>query len=384
MDSLSESRPRRAFFVINSLEGGGAERVFATLLNTLPKLLPCAVELVLLDTFEEKYATPPGLPRHLLNSGMSLPRSIARLVSLVRREKPDLLFSFLTRANCAAIIAGKMAGVPVVVSERVHTTSHFGAGLSATINRLVVRLLYPRAVRIVAVSQGVAADLERNFHVRNSRLTVIYNPVDREGIAAKSILEPPIALPETFYLAIGRLVPNKSFEMLLRAFALADIAGELVILGEGPERAKLLATIKELGLTGRIHLPGHVDNPFALMARAKAYVSASTAEGFPNALVEALTLGKAVAVTDCDSGPAEILGGALESKVTKLTEARHGLLVPMGSIKEMAAAFRVLSDPAQNQRLAILASRRAQDFDLESTVARYRSVLLAALAGSVE
>lgn len=376
---MNTARPKRIFFVINSLEGGGAERVFSTLIEHLSRRLSARIELVLLDRYPEKYAIPADVPRHQLDCGQRFGTSIRELVKLVRREKPDLLFSFLTRSNCAAVIAGMIARCPVVISERVHTTSHFGSGLGATVNKLIVRALYPRADRVVAASHGVADDLAANYAVPREKLAVIYNPMRHDDILARAAEPPPIPLPAETWLAIGRLKPNKNFPMLIEAFARSGVAGDLVILGEGPDREALTRLAAEHGVAARVHLPGHVENPYACLAAAAAYVSCSNAEGFPNALVEALIIGKPVAVTDCDSGPAEVLRGCTAPKVRHATEVEYGILVPTNDAGEMAAALRLLAQQDRRTHYAGLAARRARDFDLEQTLAAYQDLIEGAL-----
>lgn len=376
---MTQSRRKRAFFVINSLEGGGAERVFATLIERLSDQLSADIELVLLDRLPEIYKIPVEIQRHQLDCRQGYVASVTQLVALVQRERPDLLFSFLTHSNCVAVVAGLLTGAPVVLSERVHTSSHLGQG--AAINKLIVRLLYPLAKHIVATSHGVARDLRENYGVSASKISVIYNPIQRDSIMTRAMEPAPIVLPPTTWLAIGRLTPNKNFAMLIDAFAQSDVEGDLVILGEGPERQALLRLAAVRGIGDRVHLPGYVDNPYACLKRAYAYVSASNAEGFPNALVEALVVGIPVAVTDCDSGPSEILRGDLAPKITRATEAEHGILVPMRDSAAMAEAMRKLADSASRAHYAERASRRAEDFDFARTLDEYATLLNTVLSG---
>jgi N-acetylgalactosamine-N,N'-diacetylbacillosaminyl-diphospho-undecaprenol 4-alpha-N-acetylgalactosaminyltransferase len=377
------ARPR-AFFVINSLEGGGAERVFATLIAGLASQFSCSIELVLLDRYPEKYEVPGSVRRHQLDCGQRIGASISGLYRLVARERPDLIFSFLTRANCAAIIAGKRFGIPVVVSERVNTSSHFARGLGGLVNRMAVRVLYPLASRVVAPSHGVANDLILNYNVASHHVDVIHNPVDRAAIASAAARSPDLDLPSRYWLGIGRLVPNKNFAMMLDAFAAAGARGDLVILGEGPERAALEARARQLGIAKRVRLAGFSANPFPSLARARAYLSTSNAEGFPNALVEALALGVPVAATDCDSGPGEILSGHNRDKVTACTREAFGMLVPVGDVAAMAAAIRQLDeDDGERDALAAAAARRGADFDIARAVDRFRAVLEEAVAPSL-
>src|SRR3546814_4408454 len=100
-------------------------------------------------------------------------------------------------------------------------------------------------------------------------------------------IEPAFSIQGSYIVAAGRLVPNKNFGMLIEAFAQSGLPGSLVIMGEGPLRGALEARIMQLGLEGRVHLPGFLENPFAVLKRASLFALPSNAEGFPNGLVEA-------------------------------------------------------------------------------------------------
>src|SRR3546814_3145222 len=75
-------------------------------------------------------------------------------------------------------------------------------------------------------------------------------------------IEPAFSIQGSYIVAAGRLVPNKNFGMLIEAFAQSGLPGSLVIMGEGPLRGALEARIMQLGLEGRVHLPGFLENPF--------------------------------------------------------------------------------------------------------------------------
>src|SRR5690349_17467604 len=112
-------------FVINSLTVGGAERVLVELLRSLEaQLRQYDVHLVLLDAEAEHQEAPLWVKKHTLNAGASTVRSTISLACLLRRLRPSVTFSFLTRANCASILACRFLGLNIIISERVHTSSH--------------------------------------------------------------------------------------------------------------------------------------------------------------------------------------------------------------------------------------------------------------------
>ncbi|WP_099824048.1 glycosyltransferase [Oceaniglobus indicus] len=368
---------RRLLLLINSLEGGGAEKVMAALADHLAQTRSdLDIRLALLD--DRAIAHPPASPVRVvqLDGRGGFWRSIRAVRRTITDWQPDIVLSFLTRANCAAVLGRSAGRFRCIISERVHTTSHLGTGLRARVLRGVVRHLYPRADAVIAVSQGVADELKRTYGVDDARLHTIANPIDADRLHALGAEAPPIPLPADFLVSVGRLVPNKDGETLLRAFARqSNRSRALVMLGDGPERARLDALARDLGIGARVLMPGYVRNPHAVVARATAYVSASRSEGFPNALVEAMALGRPVVSTDCASGPAEILADRREGATVALEQARWGLLVPMNAPAALAAAMDLLDDAGTRATYGARAAERAKDYAPAAVFARYTEVL---------
>jgi glycosyltransferase involved in cell wall biosynthesis len=366
----------RITFVINSMEGGGAERAMANLLHyLLPQLTGHDVELVLLDDLPQVQHLPEGLRVITLDGGGSMLRSARALTRHFRGTPPSVCVSYLARANCLNVWLSALFGHRAIISERVQTSAHLAKARRAWLFRLITRFSYPRAAAVVAVSQGVAEDLVQNFAVLNARLAVIGNPIDASILARRAQEPPAMPLPERFILAVGRLVPNKNFTMLIAAYARTRPEADLVILGEGPERPALMAQIAQAGLADRVHMPGFVANPYPVMARAEYLVSCSNAEGFPNTLIEAMTLGCAVVATDCPSGPAEVLRGTTGSETAVPQPAADGILLPCEDIAALAAVMKDLESPALRADLAARASARARDFGVEDVVRRYLNLI---------
>ena len=146
-------------------------------------------------------------------------------------------------------------------------------------------------------------------------------------------------------IAMGRLVHQKGFDLLLQAFA--QIAGRhpqwtLTILGEGPLRSELQSQTEALHLQERVHFTGAVANPFPMLRAADLFVFPSRFEGFGMALAEAMACGLPAVSFDCPEGPAEIIRDGID-----------GILVPPEDVGALAKALdRLMDDTQERQRLA--------------------------------
>ena len=228
-------------------------------------------------------------------------------------------------------------------------------------------LIYRAADRVVAVSGGVADDLTHFGRLPGGKVRVIHNPVFDPDIARLARAAPrhdwfePGGPP--IVLAAGRLHRQKGFDTLLRAFAIAraEVDCRLVILGEGGERALLMRQADQSGLGYDIDMPGFCENPFALMARAGAFVLSSRWEGFPNALVEAMACGAPVIAADCPSGPREILRG--------------GEIAALVPVDDAEALGRALIATLSSRPDTTASRARAEGFSIAAAATQYLDAL---------
>jgi glycosyltransferase involved in cell wall biosynthesis len=213
----------------------------------------------------------------------------------------------------------------------------------------------------------VADDLSIQLEISRDNIKVVYNPLDIDRAQVLSRLEPTRIFSDgnghKLILGIGRLVEQKGFIHLIRAFAQVRSGSsvKLCILGEGPLRESLQAEVERLGLINEIVLPGFVDNPFAVMRQANLFVLSSGWEGFGNVLVEAMACGIPVVSTACPSGPDEIL-----------ENGRWGRLVPVGDVDALAAAMAATLDENEHPDVAT----RAAEFSVDRAVDGYLEVML--------
>jgi glycosyltransferase involved in cell wall biosynthesis len=203
------------------------------------------------------------------------------------------------------------------------------------------RLSYRRLWAVVALTARSARWLEQHTHA--TRVRVIPNPVPWPLPLAAGVSAPP-AKREGRLVCAGRLDRQKGFDLMLPCFArLAPIfdGWDLVIIGEGPERASLERSINELGLQGRVHLPGFVGNISEWYATADIFVMPSRFEGFPMALLEAMASGVPAVSFDCNTGPREIIRDGVD-----------GVLVSNGDIAQLEAEIAALMQDSE-QRTAL-------------------------------
>ena len=370
------SAPRSIVFVINSLTAGGAEHALVEMLTYLEDhLRGYTVHLVLLDVEEELHAVPPWVQKHVLNANFSFFWSAVLLARLLRHLAPAVTLSFLNRSNCVNVISSELLKYPCIISERTHPTTRFGTGLSAVITKAIMRLAYPRADQVIAVSGGVRDDLIANFGVHGAKIRVIYNPIDMDRICERALEAPSTNVPQSYIVSAGRLVPSKNFRLLIESYRSSGIDESLVILGEGEERRELERLVSSLGLDGRVILPGHMQNPYPIIGAARLFVSSSNLEGFPNALIEAMALGCPVVATDCDTGPMEILAGNKRARCTEVMLAEHGILVPLNSADLLAEAIRIGCRESIRTMYSQRSKERARDFGIRSSIDQYWSVI---------
>ncbi len=329
--------PSIALF-LPTTRGGGAERNFLRLAGGL-RDRGYDVTVVVADTRgPNRTWVPDGVELVDLRMWL-LPLSLFPLARFLRRRRPDVLLSALNGANVVALAARMLArtAVPMVVTER-NTLSQWRADARTIRRRWIipwlVRRLYPRAERVVGVSQGVADDLAEFTGIERARIDAIPNPVVDEQLAERAAgqaQDAEVVADGPVVVSVGRLVPHKDHPTLLRAFAKTrgEIPGaQLVVLGDGPARRSIERQVSELGLDDAVHLLGFLDNPYAWMARSQVLAMSSRYEGLPTVIIEALACGARVVATDCPSGSAEIL-----------EHGRWGWLVDIGDVDGFATAL---------------------------------------------
>jgi glycosyltransferase involved in cell wall biosynthesis len=228
-------------------------------------------------------------------------KRIYTLRRAIGESKPDAVISFWTYVSVLVLLANRGLGVPVIVSE--HGDPH-----TDQLKRLfdwLRRWVYTFADQVIVLTERAKVCYPPRVQ---ARIKIIPNPLAPIGSSGKDATS--LHVPKPSLIAVGRLHPQKGFDLLLKAFSrLKDRYPEwsLTIFGDGPMRSQIEALRDELGLRDKVLLPGLVRDPHPLFRQADIFVLSSRWEGMPAALMEAMSCGLPVISTDCRTGPREII-----------------------------------------------------------------------------
>jgi glycosyltransferase involved in cell wall biosynthesis len=367
---------------------GGIERVFFVLANSL-----C-------DEFEISLCAHAMLDRKLgtnLNSKVrliaeergelylkhvNLPRQLKEFFCIAQRVKPDLIVSAYPSVN---MITG-LARIPLFFQGRPkwisceHGDPNLYLGryrIRRALKYVLLKVAVTGADAYVAVSGHVAEASERIY--KGTRFRVLPNPVFDPSEIRRLSME---RLEHQWYfkseipviVSVGRLTKGKDFPVLLRAFkkVLAVTPARMIILGDGPEKGKLEALAKSLGLETWVLFPGYVANPYQYLSQSTVFALTSRSEGQPLAVIEAMALGIPVVVS--------AFPGADEF----VQNNRTGFIVPVGSSEEMAKGIlEVLGNALLRTEFRKNALCMARRFTITASVCAYRRLFDEVLEDSV-
>jgi glycosyltransferase involved in cell wall biosynthesis len=308
---------KKILFVVPSMTGGGAERVFTHVINNLdrerfePHLALGSIRGDFLEHIRKDvvlYELKAERARNVIPS----------LLKLVWKLRPQTIASTLGM-NFAVSLAKPLMPprIRVVLREGSSPTAFLAdvarrSPARAKFYRKAYQHIYGFANSIICQSDFMRDDIERNLQVRAEKLHRIYNPVDFEQI--DRLADEPTA---DFFnhqgvrlITVGRLAYEKAYDILLKAFAIVkqtNPMATLSFLGEGDDRNALENLTRDLQLNGSVHFSGFLSNPYSYMKQADIFILSSRYEGFSNVLVESLACGTPVVATDCPSANREVI-----------------------------------------------------------------------------
>jgi L-malate glycosyltransferase len=290
----------------------------------------------------------------------------------IARARIDVVHAHTAHAVALGALATLWTRVPLVVARRVDFPLRSNIG---------TRWKYGRAAAIIAISQAVAAVLERSG-VASDRINVIPDGTDLHRViepAPASVLE-SLGVPRgaPVVVQVAQLVSHKDPLNFVRAIAYARfrVPGvQALLVGDGPLRPEVERAIDDLDLADVVHLTGYRADADALLAAASVACLSSREEGMGSVLLDALMLGRPIAATRAGGIPEVIIDG------------ESGLLAPAADSAALGDRIaRLLTEPALAAALAANARARAADFSVgamaERTLEIYHRTLASASRGS--
>ncbi len=331
----------KIFMLINSLAGGGAERVASELslhLNShYERQIVTLTNVVTYPSNEppislniKKNKNPKYL--YLL---LGFVTGIIKYRRLLKKHSPDISMSFLVLDNFINIITtSNRRDVKTIVQVHTSLSKKFSESIWFPLIRILIEFMYKKADSIVVVSNGVKTELIDIFKIRPDLITVIYNPVNIsqiEELASEKVENEWFSENVPIILNMGRLTKAKGQWHLIRAFAKIRLNTpcKLVIIGSGELENYLMDVVEKLDLHEEVKFLGWQENPYKYISKSSIFILSSLWEALPYALIEAMACGTPVISTNCKYGPEEILECG-----------KRGILIPVFDEK-----FNSASDP---------------------------------------
>ena len=291
------SRPGHAMQVIGGLHRGGAERMLVRSVLGLRDLGWRVSVVSLRDGPLRPELEAADIPLHdLAITRRGVVASARSLMTIIRRDRPEVLHSWMFHANIPTRIAGRILGVPLVVSSE-HTLQQESRRRYFA-NRITGRLPHVH----VCVSRAVAGFARRRIRLPPDRLVVIRNGIETDEfrpVEDRAAIRFRLGLPPNRLLigSVAQLKAVKRVDVLLHAFARLERPVELALVGEGVERRGLEDLARRLGIADRVHFCGEQADPATWFHAFDVFASASDVEGLPVAILEAMAAGLPVVAT---------------------------------------------------------------------------------------
>lgn len=366
---------KRVFFIIPSLAEGGAEKVISILLRHLSQRKFCCSLLLFEKTGNYLKEIPPDVRIYDLKkkNRLSFFKLVLKMAEIVKKEKPNVVISFLEYTNLVCLLARRLVfqnQTKWVISERSLPAAALCSQRMYFLKAKLHNLLDRSADLVIVNSESTREELIKNFGVKEEKIKTISNPVEIEKIQLHCKKIPShVWYSENIpiLISVGRLSKPKGYPYLLTAFSevLKEIECRLIILGEGEIRDELEILINRLGIKKNVNLLGFISNPYPYIAHSDIFVLPSLWEGLPNALLEAMALGKPVIATNCSKAVEEII-----------KNEENGFLVPPHDIFALKNTIcRLLKNKSLQAKLGEENKDRIQKFDVSHIVQEYENVL---------
>lgn len=343
----------KILIINNGISGGGIERASVSLSNYWAEQ---GHKITLLTLYQSEHfyslhkdikLIEPEFSRKKINKYAYVFQMIIFTRKHIKKVKPNSILAFSEWTNPYVVLANFGLPYPLFLTDRMNPLAKLPFA-----SKMLKKILYKKATGIIAQTNFAKHILKENTNVKN--IKVIHNPVN--------IINKIECNQKNTIISVGRLSPEKGHRFLIEAFAkIKHKNWELSIIGDGCEMSKLNNLASILGVKDRVVFHGYIKDFSPQLSEAKIFVLPSLKEGFPNALLEAMSLPIACIITDLFKNENEIIQDGI-----------NGLIVKPACVQELTNAIETLIDDDNlRMKLANNAFRVRLDFKFEKIASQY-------------
>lgn len=360
----------RILFFIETLKGGGAEKVLCNLVNHMDQ---SQFQITVQTLYKEEVSLVTGIRyKYCYPSNNSFYNNLKRIEAATR-----LTYLFHIRDNYDIEVAYLECGATKIMAGSTNKKAKKIAWVHCDLQNIIgdpkefakqTKKYYCKFDQVACVSEKVKQSFTELFG-NTPKSTIVHNVIDDTEIIDKALESLPDGIEKrrTTVTLVGRLTPQKKIERILAAHRriLDDgVDFDLWIVGDGEERARIEAKIKELNLSDRVTLFGFRNNPYPFMANSDLLACSSVYEGYSTFITEGLILGKPIVTTDV-SGMRELLG-----------DSEYGLITENEDENFYEGLKKMISDEELRAHYQNKAKQRGKDFHIDKLVKENEDFLL--------
>lgn len=361
---------KKITLLISSLSGGGAEGVCVNVANGLAEN-GWTVDLVVLNTNDAAYLNRISEKVNLIVLRVGHVRQAPRsLLRYIYKEKPKTILAFNYELAVLLVILRSIFRFKIkIIARNINTLSHKRSQYKGWRRRLIVKPLidacYSKTDHVINQCQDMRDDLISVFPQLADKASVIYNPVAKHVEEYAKAHDLTQIEKNNYLLCVGRLEKQKAFHYAIESFA--GIANDfptlrLKIVGQGSLEQSLKQCAQDFGVADRVDFEGFQADVIPYYLHARAILLTSLYEGFPNVLIESITLGTPFVSFDCPSGPREII-----------ENRKNGVLVEYLNTEALRDRLNQFLSSKEMTRESVLET--ASRFSLLSAVSQYEDVI---------
>ncbi len=350
--------------IIPTLQPGGMERVMSELANYFSTREDLEVHLLLYGKkrvvfYEVSEKVIEYSPKSNFKGAHQLLPALGRLRYIRRTVKyigPDAVLSFGEYWNSFVLLALLGLSYPIFISDRCSPAKEFSFA-----HKWIRKLLYPLSQGVIAQTEAAKQLYKKQF--RHNNVAVIGNPIPELPGSDKK--------KELVVLTVGRLIHTKNHDRLIELFCNINMPGwKLLIIGGDAQKQgnmkRLQNLIAKLGAEEKVILAGTQNNMEEYYTQSSIFAFASTSEGFPNVIGEAMIAGLPAVAFDCIAGPSDMID-----------EAENGFLIPVDDYAKFQERLELLmSDKALREKMGSVASTSIKRFSIENIGRKYVDFIL--------